>query len=50
MDNDSKIPDGRAIFDDVAKKINERLNRRSLRPEDELADALDEMAGNLVLI
>ena len=36
--------------DDLAKKLNEGLNKKSLRPEDELADALEEMARGIGLI
>ena len=43
-------PDGRAMPDDLAKKINERLNRKTLRPEDELVDALEELARDIALI
>jgi hypothetical protein len=36
--------------DDLAKKVNDTLNRKSLIPEDELADALEEMARDIALI
>lgn len=36
--------------DDLAKKVSEALNRKSITPEDELADALDEMARDIALI
>ena len=44
------VPDSWAMPDDLAKKINERLNKKTLRPEDELADALEEMARDIALI
>ena len=50
MENDSKIPDSWAMPDELAKKITEGLNRKTLRPEDELADALEEMARDIALI
>ena len=50
MDNDPKIPEGWAMPDDMAKKLNQRLNRKTIRPEDELADALEEMARDIALI
>ena len=50
MENDSKIPDSWAMPDDLAKKVNETLNRKSVSPEDELADALEEMARDIALI
>jgi hypothetical protein len=49
MNNNSDLPDGWAMPDDMSKKINERLNRKTLRPEDELADALEEMAREIAL-
>jgi hypothetical protein len=50
MDNDSKFPDGWAMPDDLAKKVNETLNKKRITPEDELADALEEMARDIALI
>jgi hypothetical protein len=50
MDNDSNIPDGWAMPDDLAKRINEGLSKKTLRPENELADALEEMARDIALI
>ena len=40
----------RALPDDLAKKISEGLNKKPIAPEDELADALDEMARDIALI
>ena len=48
--NPPQIPDSWAMPDDLAKKLNERLNRKTLRPEDELADALEELARDIALI
>jgi hypothetical protein len=50
MDNDSKIPDSWAMPDDLAKKIDDVLNKKRITPEDELADALEEMARDIALI
>ena len=36
--------------DDLAKKISEVLNNKSITPEDELADALGDMARDIALI
>jgi hypothetical protein len=36
--------------DDLAKKITGGLNRKTLRPEDELAEAIEEMARDIALI
>ena len=44
------LPPGWAIPEDLAKHVNEALNRKSITPEDELADALDEMARDIALI
>ncbi|MHA2402320.1 MAG: hypothetical protein ACXADH_04950 [Candidatus Kariarchaeaceae archaeon] len=50
MDNDSKIPDTWAMPDDLAKKVSETLNKKRITPEDELADALEELARDIALI
>jgi hypothetical protein len=50
MDNDSKIPDGWAMPDDMAKKITEGLEKKRITPKDELADALEEMPRDIALI
>ena len=44
------IPDGWAMPDDLSKKISEVLNNKPISPEDELADALDDMARDITLI
>jgi hypothetical protein len=43
MTGKSDLPDGWALPDDLAKKISEALNKKSITPEDELADALKEI-------
>jgi hypothetical protein len=50
MSDDSKIPDSWAMPDDLAKKVSETLNKKRITPEDELADALEEMARDIALI
>jgi hypothetical protein len=50
MNNDSNIPKGWSIPDDLTKKINEGRNKKTLRSEDELADALEDMARDIALI
>ena len=50
MGNDSKIPESWAMLDDLAKKVSETLNKKRITPEDELADALEEMARDIALI
>ena len=44
------LPVGWAMPDYLTKKINEGLNRKTLRPEDGLADALEDMARDIALI
>ena len=50
MDNDPKIPTSWAMPDNLAKKVSETLNNKRITPEDELADALEEMARGIGLI
>ncbi len=38
------------MLDDLAKKVSEALNKKSITPEDEIADMLDEMARDIALI
>jgi hypothetical protein len=49
MTNNDLLP-GWAMPEDLAKQVNEALNRKSITPKDELADALDEMARDIALI
>jgi hypothetical protein len=50
MDNDSKIPDGWAMPDDLAKRISELENQKPYAPEDDLQDALEDMVRDIALI
>ena len=43
-------PDSWAMPDYLAKKVNETLNNKRITPEDELADALGDMARDIALI
>ena len=47
MNNKADIPDGWAMPNDLANKVSEAMNRKSIPPEDELKDALDEMARDI---
>ena len=38
------------MLDDLAKKVSEALNKKSISPEDELVDALEDMARDIALI
>jgi hypothetical protein len=50
MNNNPDLPEGWIISGDMAKKVNEALNKKSITPEDELADALEDMARDIALI
>ncbi len=50
MKDNSNLPDGWAMPDDLAKRISEVSNRKPISPEDELADALEEMTIDIALI
>jgi hypothetical protein len=50
IENNHDLPDGWAIPDDLAKRISEVSNRKPISPEDELADALNEMARDIAVI
>ena len=50
MSKNHDLPDGWAMPDDLSKKISEVLNKKPITPEDELQDALDEMARDNAMI
>lgn len=50
MNNNPDVPDGWAMSDEMAKKVNEALNNKPISPEDELADALGDMVQDIALI
>ena len=50
MNNEANIPDGSAMPDGRAKKISEVLNNKPISPENELADALEDMALDIASI
>ena len=50
MNNKSDLPNGWAMPDDLVKKVDEALNRKSITPENELQAALDEVARDIALI
>ena len=43
-------PNGWAMLDDKAENVSEALNKKSITPEDELANALDDMAYDIALL
>jgi len=44
------IPDTWGIPDDQANKVREALSKKSIRPEDRVQDALDEIACDIAII
>ena len=50
MSKNPDLPEGWAMPDDLSKKINKVLNNKPITPEDELADALEDMARDIALI
>ncbi|MGB7095489.1 MAG: hypothetical protein WBD62_12675 [Anaerolineales bacterium] len=50
MDTKSDVPDGGAMPDGRAKKISEVLNNKPISSENELADALEDMARAITSI
>jgi hypothetical protein len=50
MNNNAEILDGWAMPDDLAKKVSKAQNNNPISPEDELADALEDMARDIALI
>ena len=50
MDNKPDLPEGWAMPDDMAEKLNEALNQKPNTPEDQLQAALDEIARDIALI
>ena len=50
MGVNSDFLEGRAMPDDLARKVNETLKSKRITPEEELADALEEMAWDIALI
>jgi hypothetical protein len=50
MNNKPDLPEGWAMPDEMANKINKALNQKPNTPEDELQSALIEIAGDIALI
>jgi hypothetical protein len=50
MSKNPDLPEGWVLSEDMAKKISELLNNIPASPEDELADALKDMARDIALI
>jgi hypothetical protein len=50
MNNKPDLPEGWAMPDDLARKVNESINRKRITPEDELQDAFRDLANDLALI
>ena len=50
MDEKFDLPNGWAMSDEMAKKVSEALNKKSITPEDEPQDVLDDMARDIASI
>jgi len=50
MSKNPVIPETWGIPDDQARKVSEALNRKSIKPEDAVQDALDEIARDFAII
>ena len=50
MSKNPDVPDGWSMPDDLAKQVKDALNRKSITPEEELQDALEDMARDIALI
>jgi len=49
MSKKPSMPETWGIPDDQANKVREAPSKKSISPEDELADALEEMARDIAL-
>ena len=49
MSENPVIPDTWGIPDDQANKVREALSKKSIRPEDRVQDAVDELARDIAL-
>jgi hypothetical protein len=47
--NESDLPEGWSIPDDMAKRISELVNKKPYAPEDDLQDALEDMARDIAI-
>jgi hypothetical protein len=50
MEKNPVIPDSWAMPGNQSEKINEVLNNKPITPENELSDALEEMARDIALV
>jgi hypothetical protein len=50
MNDKPDLPEGWAMPDYMAKRINESINKKRITPEDELQDAFSDIANDLRLI
>lgn len=50
MSKNPDLPEGWAMPDDLARKVNESINRKRITPEDELQDAFSDLTRDLALI
>lgn len=50
MDNNTDLPQGWAMPPDMARRLSEGVNKRSVTPEDKLQKALDELARDIACV
>ena len=50
MSKNSNIPDTWGIPDDQANRVRDALSKKSIRPEDRVQEALDEIAREIAII
>ena len=50
MSKNPSIPDTWGIPDDQAKKVREAQNKKSIRPEDAVQNAIEELARDIAII
>ena len=50
MTKNPKIPDTWGLPDDQANKVREALSKKSIRPEDRVQEALEEIARDIAII
>lgn len=50
MNNDDYIPEGWAVPDDMASWLRKSVNKRPYAPEDELQEAIDDVARDIAIL
>ena len=50
MNDKSDLPEGWSMPDDMARKISQSVNKKRITPEDELQEAIDDLARDIALV